>query len=325
MLKPIHLIRLAWSYKIARSKRLSYPPYQFTVEPTNACNLRCVFCPQSDPKHRALRPVGRMSPDDFRIILKRIDESGSSNRNLNLTLDGEPFMNNKFLDLVELTIQSGRFPVFASNGTLIDLDMADRLVEAGPFRASIDFASDARIFKQIRGENGDFETVYRNLSYIAELSRNNRHVHLDIHDVTPFAGGDPEESLQALREMFPDDLPKRIRFSSREFHNFCGHLGEVIHDSDYRLCPYPWTQMAVTHSGDCVACCRDTAARSVFGNLFKQTVMEVWNGDTYRRFRQNLLDGHPDLNVACAKCDLPYSSGAARWKPRYILRSLLGR
>jgi radical SAM protein with 4Fe4S-binding SPASM domain len=84
-------------------------------------------------------------------------------------------------------------------------------------------------------------------------------------------------------------------------------------------------QLAVTYSGDCVACCRDTVGRSVLGNIFTASMMDVWNGKVYRQFRQNLWDKRPDLNAACAECDLPYSGGERRWKPQYIWRSLLKR
>ncbi|NIP42706.1 MAG: radical SAM protein, partial [candidate division Zixibacteria bacterium] len=82
---------------------------------------------------------------------------------------------------------------------------------------------------------------------------------------------------------------------------------------------------AVTWSGDCVACCRDTAGKTVLGNIFKEPLENVWNGDRYRKFRQNLIDRRPDLNDACQNCDLPYSPDKKRWRPRYIWRSLFGR
>lgn len=325
MLKPIHILRLVWAYRVSRSTELSYPPYQFTIEPTNACNLRCTFCPQSDPDHFALRPIGYLSLPKFRLFLDRVTDSGTSNRNLNLTLDGEPFLNNEFPRMIELAIEAGFFPVFATNGILFGGENATRLLSAGPFRASIDFASDSGIFEAIRGRRGHFDIVRDNLIRLMEESRTSRGVHLDIHDITPFAGIDPSESLRRMRSLFPDNLPSRVSFHTRLFHNFCGHLDAEYSCDAYRLCPYPWTQMAVTYGGDCVPCCRDTVGRSVLGNILDKSVMEVWNGRPYRQFRRNLLDRRPDLNAACAECNLPYSGGDPRWRIRYVSRSLLGR
>lgn len=317
--------KIAWAYKVTKAVELSYPPYQFTIEPTNACNLKCDFCPQSDPDHFQTRPKGRLTVENFKRFLQKIDDTGSSNRNINLTLDGEPFNNRDFLSILELATASGRFPVFATNATLLTKEKIDRMVAAGPLRASIDFASDRDIFESIRGQEGHFDLVKQNLLHLMELSRIHTGIHLDIHDISSFTGCDAAESLKKMRSLFPTDLPRRIRFDSRQFHNFCGHLDMEQKAERYKLCPYPWIQLAVTHNGDCVPCCRDTVGRSLLGNLFEQSIMEVWNGKRYREFRQNLIDRRPDLNSACKNCDLPYSGGQARWKPSYIYRSLVNR
>jgi radical SAM protein with 4Fe4S-binding SPASM domain len=322
-----HILRLGWAYEVRRATRLHYPPYQYTIEPTNSCNLRCPFCPQSDPDHAHRRPAaaGQLTEENFRIFLNRLREAHPANRNLNFTLDGEPFLNRHFIPFVQLAAEAGYFSIFATNATLLDPSTADRLVAAGPFRASIDFAARQEVFESIRGRAGDYERVLENLRYLMEQSRRHRGVHVDVHDIATYMGADPAASLAELRALFPADLPSRIRFDTRIFHNFCGHLPMERSRAAYRLCPYPWTQMAVAHNGDVVACCRDTVGRSVLGNAFRQPVMQIWNGDTYQRFRQNLIDRHPERNAACRDCDLPWSAGQARWRWRYVLRSLTGR
>lgn len=325
MRRLAHLARLLWSYGVARSTRLNHPPYQYTIEPTNICNLRCPFCPQSDPIHRRSRVSGFLSVEALESFLHHMHKAHPGNRRINFTLDGEPFLNPDFVRLIEIAAEAGLDCVFATNGTLMDPPAIDRMVAAGGFRASVDFAADREIFETIRGRKGDYDVVLANLRYLVDCACTQRRVRVDINDVAPFAGSEPGASLAQLRALFPRSLPSRVQVTSRTFHNFCGHLKMERDRSRYRLCPYPWTQMAVTHEGDCVACCRDTAARSVMGNVFRDGVMAVWNGARYQEFRQNLLDGHPERNAACKDCDLPWSAGSARWKPRYLLRSLLRR
>jgi radical SAM protein with 4Fe4S-binding SPASM domain len=304
---------------------LSYPPFQYTIEPTNACNLACTFCPQSNPAHVSIRPKGYLKPGNFLQFLNKVKEVQPGNRNLNLTLDGEPFVNPHFLELVKIAIENKFFPIFGTNGVLLNKEKANELIAIGPFRASIDFASDEIIFETIRGKKGDFGVVRENLLNLMILAKSNSNIHIDIHDITSFSGADPALSLARMRQLFPQKLPSRIRFYSRKFHNFCGHLNYERSKFKYRLCPYPWTQMAVTYSGDCVACCRDTAARSVFGNVFQSSLMTIWNNEAYQQFRQNLLLQCPDLNAACKECDLPRSGHESRWNPIYVAHSLLGR
>ena len=325
MNKLIHLLKLGWAYKIVKATKLSYPPYQYTIEPTNICNLKCVFCPQSDPDHSKARNTGFLTLDNLRLFFDKIAQAGGSNRNLNFTLDGEPFLNKEFPDMIRLAHKNGYFPIFASNGILFDTKTANKLINSGPFRVSIDFGSDEKIFETIRGKSGHFGRILENLKYLIEKARSDPNVQVDIHDVTSYADVDAELSLQKMRGLFPPDLPENIKLLSRQFHNFCGHLDLQSKTEHYRLCPYPWTQMAVTWEGDCVACCRDTSGRSVLGNIFNDSVMNIWNSPAYLKFRQNLLDHKPELNAACRDCDLPFSAGEKRWKPRYMLRSLFGR
>jgi len=326
MNKLLHISRLAWAYKISHATVLSYPPYQFTIEATNACNLACDFCPQSDPEHKENRPPGMLTEENLALFLERVNESGTANRNINFTLDGEPFLNKKFVRFIEMASAAGFVSGFATNATLMNREIIDAMIEAGPFRASIDFASDSEIFEKVRGRQGHFERVYENLLYLVEKSRDHKSFRVDIHDISSFAGIDADRSLAGMRGLFPDNLPSRISLDSRQFHNFCGHLEINREDSrQYRLCPYPWTQMAITYDGDCVACCRDTAARSVLGNIFESKVMEIWNNERYREFRRNLIDRKPELNAACRNCDLPRRSDKARWRIGYMAKSLLGR
>lgn len=327
MNKLTHIFKLGWAYKIKKATLLPYPPYQFTIEPTNICNFKCDFCPQSDPDHDKRRPTGQLTVENFRLFLARHKEANPGNKNINFTLDGEPFINKNFISFIELAAKENLFSIFASNGSLISPEKTDLLAKAGPFRASIDFASDKNVFETIRSKKDNYEKLLENLRYLVKKAGENENVNLEINDITSFTGIDPEASLIKLKNLFGNNIPSRVKFRTRVFHNFCGFLGfdDMEKKKRYRLCPYPWTQMAVTFSGDCVPCCRDTSARSKLGNIFKDDIMKVWNGEKYRQFRQNLLDKKPELNGACKDCDLPYSGGGSKWKPGYIYHSLTGR
>lgn len=325
MNKLRHIFKLGWAYKIKRAARLSYPPYQFTIEPTNICNLKCNFCPQSDPEHRNLRPAGQLTEENLKLFLERRKKIRPGNNNINFTLDGEPLINKGFPRFLELAAGDDLFSIFASNGILLTPDVADRFAKTAPFSVSIDFASDKSIFESIRGKRGNFDLIYENLLHLIKRADTSRNVHLNINDITSFSGVDAADSLIKMKGLFPKNTSGRVRFFSRQFHNFCGHLDFELQKKQYRLCPYPWVQMAVAYNGDCVPCCRDTSARSVLGNVFRDEIMNIWDGREYRQFRHNLLNGQPELNAACKNCDLPYSGAEPRWRLEYLYRSLVRR
>lgn len=323
MNKLTHLIYLSVSYKLNLYEPLN-PPYQFSIEPTNSCNYKCVFCPQSSPGHALNRKQGSLSPKNLRIFLEKIRPVRSGNKNISLTLDGEPTLNKDLPEFIRLINDEGLLPRFSTNARNLDQNLADKLVASGAFLASIDFASDAKYYDGIRGKEGDFEIVLENIRYVVNIARKTPDIRLEIVNISHSSGADPGKTLFDMRKLFPDDLPGNISFRSREFHNFCGHLNTDTGDK-YSLCPYPWTSFTVTWEGDVVPCCRDTSARTILGNVFNQTIMEIWHGEKYRSLRKNLANRNSGSIKACKQCDLPWSKGSSRWKIKYMTSSLLQR
>ena len=319
------LARMGLAYKFARP-RVKYPPYMLSIEGTNICNYKCSFCPQSDPDHAARRAHGKLGINDMNRFLDRVVECGTANRNISICLDGEPTINENLPEFVRMINEYGFFPRFSSNGRLLDKELAGALIAAGPFLASIDFASDAKYFEEVRGRKGDFQKVLNNLHYLIDKARSNKTMQLEVVDTSVFSGADELESLKSMRALLENGqkLPVNVKTWSRRFHNFCGHL-ETADKGDYRLCPYPWSQFVVAWDGSVVACCRDTAGRTVLGNVFESTIMEIWNGPAYQQFRRSLADGHPEEAKACRGCDMPYSGRSGRWRLGYIVQSLKRR
>ena len=323
MNRLVHLVNLGASYILKLTKPWN-PPYQFSIEPTNSCNFRCVFCPQSDLDHKYNRKQGFLSAEHMSLFLERISEVKPGSRNISLTLDGEPSLNRNLSDLIRLINEQKMFPRFSSNGKNLTPEMADNLTESGDFLVAIDFASRAEYFDNVRGKEGDFDIVLENLRYLMNVAQANPALKMEIVNISHFSGADRDSSFKEMRSLFPKNLPPNITFWSREFHNFCGHLG-INKSSRYILCPYPWTSFTVTWEGDVVPCCRDTGARTVLGNVFEQTIHDIWHGKKYQDLRTSLINKQVGKIEACKGCDLPWSGGTTRWEIQYVLSSLLRR
>lgn len=325
MYRFFQLTRMAWAYKRAQPI-LKYPPYMLSIEATNICNFKCTFCPQSDPAHATRRLQGKLSTDGMKWFLQRAIESGTANRNISICLDGEPTINPHLPEFIRMVNEYGFSPRFSSNGRLLNAQLTDALIEAGPFLASIDFASQAEYFEEVRGREGDFQKVLTNLRYLIAKARTNSSIQLEIVDTSVFCGADRAASLEAMTQLLDEGqpLPSNVKTFSRQFHNFCGHL-EKPDKVSYRLCPYPWSQFVVTWDGFVVACCRDTTGRTVLGNVFESPIMEIWNSQPYQQLRSSLAQGRPQDIPACRNCDMPYSSESPRWKLGYITQSLRRR
>jgi len=81
-------------------------------------------------------------------------------------------------------------------------------------------------------------------------------------------------------------------------------------DAPWRGCYRPWRLMYVTANGSVLPCCIAPFTTMpyreiVLGDLTRQSVAEVWDGDTYRAWRRAMLDGEPP--AACAGCGVAWS------------------
>ena len=330
------ILRLAYnSFEyIRKKKRLNSPPMQLSIEPTNICNFRCTFCPQSNPDNRS-RNRGKMSLEQCKSILKRAINDfypDPRNRKISFTHDGEPFMNQQFIEFLKIAARLKYIIKFASNGYLAKKELIDSLISSRVrFNICVDFTSDIEIFEKYRGFKGSFEIVYQNLRYLIAKAKETGLIFVDVCDISSYYISEPTE-LDArffkLQELFNDLNSTRVSFSKRIFHSMAGTVSlpspGKLDRRKYRLCPYPWFNMNISWCGDVVPCCRDLTSKTVLGNVFEvDSLWKIWNSPDYYSLREALINGKPQSVDACRGCELPYDS--TRWTPTYMINAVKSR
>jgi len=330
------MLRLAFNgYEYLSKKRnLTNSPMQVSLEPTNICNFKCSFCPESWIKNGEIER-GKMGMEQCRRILERVVRDfypDPGNRKISFTHDGEPFVNEQFVEFLKMAHRMKFIIKFASNGYLATPDKIDYLVSSGVrFNICIDFIAERELFDKYRGFSGSHETVLENLRYILRKAADTGLISVDICDITAYCVQDPEERemlFLRLKQMFQGLDSPRVKYSRRIFHNMAGtvKLPDRIKrgDGKYRLCPYPWFNFNITWCGDVVPCCRDLTSKTVLGNVFEvDSLWDIWNSAEYRSLRDKLILQMPSKVEACRGCDLPYDS--RRWSPAYILNAVKSR
>jgi len=303
--------------------RLPYPPYSITIEATNRCNFKCIFCPQSGPHHKDKRPLGDLSVDGFKEFIRQVKELGTGNNKISICLDGEPLLNGNFPEFIRISNENKLVPRFSTNGKFLTREMIDELIHRGQFIVAIDFASKKEFFEGPRGKDGDFEVLRENLRYLVEQAHRNKNIYVEIHDTSTFSGADPSESLECMKSLIMNGVrPKNVTCKTKQFHNFLGHVDIPCKDKNgkiHRSCPYPWYQFAVTWNGDAVICCRDTGGKTILGNIFEKDICDIWNNEPYREIRELHRGKLMDQIPSCQKCDLPFLNGNCRWSAGYLI------
>jgi radical SAM protein with 4Fe4S-binding SPASM domain len=68
-------------------------------------------------------------------------------------------------------------------------------------------------------------------------------------------------------------------------------------------CDWPWRGAYIAYDGQAMPCCMvATPDRINFGNWTQQHVREMWNGETYQAFRQQLASDEPP--EVCSSCSI---------------------
>ena len=320
--------RIFYHWKFRRSQVLPYLPSEVSMELTNRCNFKCAFCPQSDPEHFNRVPATAITPARAGILLRKLRAGGLKTRIIHWTLDGEPFMNKRFHEVVAAAVVNGfNTHHFATNGFFVTPERLRQFPGEGQrYYLTPDFCSDERYFEQHRGMPGSWRVVLENIRAVLAAS-DLQHFHFKMTDISSYKITDPEEldrRFEALKALFP--AGQRISFHRRVFHNATGHLPitqEQLAGSKYNLCPYPWFSFVIAANGDVVACCRDLEHKTVLGNLFTQELGEIWNGEKYRALRRDLAAREPRRQAACEHCDMPYA--AHKFSMRNVVKTAVHR
>lgn len=186
-------------------------PFDYSVDISGACNLRCISCPRASRKERH-PPAGFMSAGTFKRVLEKILREDPFVDSLQLYQWGEPLLNPQLPDILRIANNHGIQCAISSNLN-VDRDLTP-VIEAGPawFRISAS-GTDEEYERTHTGAR--WTTLVANMEELARLRSTLRpdmktelYYHLYRHN--------RGESLQRLR-----DLCTRLGF---EFHPVWAYL-----------------------------------------------------------------------------------------------------
>jgi len=143
---------------------LDYKPRLVFWEVTKGCNLRCIHCRATAselsstldlPTTKALNLIKQVSQSFLPILVL----SG-----------GEPLYRHDIFELAGCAASLGMRVALATNGTLVDKQVARRILESGVRRVSISLdGADAATHDAFRGISGAFEAALRGFRNLREL------------------------------------------------------------------------------------------------------------------------------------------------------------
>ncbi len=277
---------------IPRPRRTVYDkvPRYIEIETTIVCNAHCWFCPQNN----TLRQPSYM---DERVWWKKIVDD---TRGLGITyrpfLLNEPFMDRRMPAISRYIKADPTAKLeFNTNGEALTPKVADQMIDLGVdvMRFSIDgYQRDT--FDESRGIS--YDKVYANVEHFIRAARESgKPIHTEVRMIR-LPGTEAEQ--EEFRKYWEDRHPDSVVFTKLYRYPWEGQTEAVD-----LPCLKIADEMFFYVSGEATLCCWDSKNRAVIGDVRREHVLDIWNGEVMRRHRDLLDAGRRGEIHLCSRCD----------------------
>jgi MoaA/NifB/PqqE/SkfB family radical SAM enzyme len=278
-----------------RLKDSPIPP-ALTIELTNYCNLRCLYCPSP------LKPreQGFMSAETFSRLLEQIKTLGIYR--VRLVGLGEPTLHPDFPRYVYAL--AGTVPVFSvtTNGQWVKGEMPGVMGDSAIDLVNISVDGTTREEYEHWRVGGDFDRLLSNLTRLREAKRRARsHVLINIRLMLHPSQRDRERNMVRFWHAFGDVVQKQYVL------DFVGGPRDQYQPVSEGRCTLPFKTIDVRWNGDVPLCPYSQyqtgqPAGLLLGNINEATLDAMWNSETMRQYREGHRHRKEDLIPLCKGC-----------------------
>jgi len=315
-------------------------PFYVDIDVTNRCNLACRGClyHSAEMKNEPLYDLSRedLSLDQFRRLCTELREIGTES--LVLQGSGEPLLHPRIFEMIASAKESGFSVILLTNGTLMDSDVANKLIELrlDEVKVSLWATNPEQYQKCYPGCSPEnFDKVLAGLRNLHELkqAKNTKTPEAILYHVI---SRDNFQTLDQAVQMALDtgcdglffaplanlgrkfDASMLSREEASDVVRYLSMLGKqpsrLKHNIDWAVCRYkyfvPWEAgipcyaawyHARVRANGMVQPCGRCDPRVDFGNIDEVPFRTLWNGPAIGDFRETMLtkDGLVSMQGRC--------------------------
>jgi len=286
-------------------------PIHIEVELNFLCNYRCPFCVISLPEEERKEwgdPTKKLSFDTYKKIIDEGVQHGL--KSVQFNGNNEPLTERQLPKFIKYAVDKGILDIsFNTNGSLLDKKISEELIDAGVTRLMVSVDAFKKETYEKYRVGGNYETVKNNIlnflkirnkkGKVLPLVRISYIVHSNNIDELPdFIDYWKDKvdffALQSLRDVFTFDK-KRSKELRKLFK-----IDESKIDKFY-VCPQPFFRAFIRNNGDVLPCCSAYAMKMVIGNIYEDTLYNIWNGEKMKEVRRRVND-IKNQPFVCKKC-----------------------
>lgn len=305
-------------------------PVIYNIETTNACNMKCEMCPRTT---MMTRPVETMNKSTFLSIIEQIkpfsvetwekweyfaeQKYGISKDEMNenhfflyiipkviqLHGYGDPLLDKNMDKHVKALSDKGIYSYFSCNPSNINIKRTMKMFECGLdyIKYSIESVDD-EVHKKIRGNASDFTEGYNKILQLLELKKKNNYKTTIVITMLDLNRAGQLKEFKKLKEYFAGlDVYIYFKSEDQQWYRQDYHSTSSIHWKE--ICKHPWMSMTIKSNGETATCMEDFNNEIILGDVHKESLYDIWNGEKYAQLRKDHFNLTPDIK--CTKeCDM---------------------
>jgi radical SAM protein with 4Fe4S-binding SPASM domain len=286
--------KLLWGY-LARRSHLRALPVEYIVETTAKCNLYCPMCPRETHK----QPKAHMADGVFERL---VGEAAGSAEHMMLIGLGEPFMDPRIFERIELCHRHSVSTLLSTNGTFLDEKLAARVLASPLEQITLSFDGARKETFEFYRKGAKFEKVRDNFVRFARMKHERRSKLQVVVQMVRMEGNAAEvNDFVAFWRQVPGI--DQIRIKEDETNLMRPDAGHAADDWKHP-CHYLWRgPMYVKQNGDVYPCCQSYMLDGQpLGNLERQSLAQIWNSQEMERMRGLHAAGRGGEVDICARC-----------------------
>ncbi len=272
-------------------------PVHLLIEPTSACNLRCVMCFQTDKSFTNKSYMGMMDFGLYKDIVDQAVEGGAGA--LSLGSRGEPFMHRQIGEMLEYASGKGFFDLkINTNATRFTEEYCHTILssDVNLIALSID-AGTKDLYEKIR-VRGKFDSVVENVRMLKEVREKhypNSNAEIRVSGVRFREDQDEEQFHGFWRDLVDTVVFVRAQLRWDTYNN-------PLHPERDSPCDFLWNRLYVWHDGKTNPCDEDYKSFLSPGAVQNRSIQDIWLGPEMTKLRNAHLKSNRSSFVPCDRC-----------------------
>lgn len=285
--KSFQSYRQAWDRAFEKDPSI---PLNLDIELSAVCNLRCPFCPLSNPNWKAPKEEFIQVIQAIKIIAKA-NEIGVPALKFNWM--GEPTLHPAFNIILEYAASKDFYDLLVNTNGNYKPEKNEGLMYATKVMFSVD-SMIPNIYKQLR-RNGDLFKVFSNIEDLLKRGHKNIVVRRVIT---------PQNKKENFAEIVKTVFGNKVQVSEHYvFDRNPAKKYQKKKATEFKriYCGYPSQRLVIDTQLNVFPCCVDYNKVMKLGNLKRDSIMDIWNSRKLQTIRDKLRQNKMPSRV-CKNC-----------------------